>query len=90
MNKEVTITTRQIKQAIDDLVDERDELQAKVKQLETNRDEAIEYIKSNPNVYYGEYLIDVETLLENECTDEIAGDIKFISTLLSILERGKE
>lgn len=61
-----------------------------INQLETNRDEAIEYIKSNPNVYYGEYLIDVETLLENECTDEIAGDIKFISTLLSILERGKE
>ena len=65
-------------------------LQAKVNQLETNRDEAIEYIKSNPNVFYGEYLIDVETLLENECTDEIAGEIRFISTLLSILERGKE
>ena len=69
---------------------ENKELQQKINQLETNRDEAIEYIKSNPNVYYDEYLIDVETLLENECTDEIAGDIKFISTLLSILERGKE
>ena len=61
-----------------------------INQLETNRDEAIRYIKSNPNVFYGEYLIDVETLLENECTDEIAGEIRFISTLLSILERGKE
>lgn len=39
MNKEVTITTRQIKQAIDDLVDERDELQDKVYKLE----EKIEY-----------------------------------------------
>lgn len=65
-------------------------LQQKVNQLETNIDEAIRYIKSNPNVFYGEYLIDVETLLENECTDEIAGEIRFISTLLSILERGKE
>lgn len=34
MDNEVTITTKQIKQAIDDLVDERDELQDKVNQLE--------------------------------------------------------
>lgn len=66
------------------------ELRKENEQLETNIEEAIKYIKSNPNVFYGEYLIDVETLLYNECIDEIAGEIKFISNLLSILERGKE
>lgn len=75
---------------LNEVVDYINWLQAKVNQLEINRDEAIKYIKSNPNVFYGEYLIDVETLLENECTDEIAGEIRFISTLLEILERGKE
>lgn len=66
------------------------ELKQKVNQLETNIEEAIRYIKSNPNVFYDEYLIDVETLLNNECTDEVVGEIRFISKLLSILERGKE
>lgn len=46
---------------------------------------AIEYINSNPNVFYDESLIDVETLKNNEMTDEVIGDIRFISNLLNIL-----
>lgn len=77
MNKEVTITTRQIKQAIDDLVDERDELQQKVNQLETNRDEAIEEIK-----YF--------ELQADHLDDSIYLDKTLSNKLISILERGKE
>lgn len=47
---------------------------------------AIDYINSNPPVYYDENLIDVEALKNSERTDEIIGDIKFISTLLDILK----
>ena len=47
---------------------------------------AIEYINSNPNVYYDEHLIDVETLKANEMTDKVIGEVKFISKLLSILK----
>lgn len=54
--------------------------------LQQRIDKAIEYINSNPNVFYDENLIDVETLLKNEYTDEYVGDIKFISKLLSILK----
>ena len=53
-------------------------------------EKASEYIKSNPNVFYDENLIDVETLLNNEYTDEYAGEIRFISTLLNILQNGSE
>lgn len=51
---------------------------------------AIEYINSNPNVFYDEYLIDVETLKNNEMTDEIVGEIRFISNLLDILKEVSE
>lgn len=47
---------------------------------------AIDYINSNPNVYYDEHLIDVETLKANETTDKFVGEVKFISKLLSILK----
>lgn len=47
---------------------------------------AIKYINSNPNVYYDEHLIDVETLKANETTDKFVGEVKFISKLLSILK----
>ena len=47
---------------------------------------AIKYINSNPNVYYDEYLIDVETLKANETTEKFVGEVKFISKLLSILK----
>lgn len=53
-------------------------------------EEVREYINSNPNVFYDEYLIDVETLKENEGTYEMVGEIKFISTLLQILDKAKE
>lgn len=49
-------------------------------------DRAIDYINSNPNVYYDEHLIDVETLKANETTDKFVGEVKFISKLLSILK----
>ena len=51
--------------------------------------EAREYINSNPNVFYDEYLIDVETLKNNECIDDTVGEIKFISNLLQILDKAK-
>ena len=51
--------------------------------------EAREYINSNPNVFYDEYLIDVETLKNNECIDDTVGEIKFISNLLQILAKAK-
>lgn len=60
-----------------------------VEELQDKIDKAIEYIESNPNVFYDEYLIDVETLLENEGKDEFVGEIKFISKLLEILKGGK-
>lgn len=47
---------------------------------------AIKYINSNPNVYYDEHLIDVETLKANETTEKFVGEVKFISKLLSILK----
>ena len=53
-------------------------------------DKAIEYINSNPNVFYDEYLIDVETLKNNEMKDEIVGEIRFISNLLDILKEVSE
>ena len=53
-------------------------------------DEIREYINSNPNVFYDEYLIGVETLKNNECVDETVGEIKFISNLLQILDKVKE
>lgn len=53
-------------------------------------DEIREYINSNPNVFYDEYLIDVETLKNNECVDETVGEIKFISNLLQILDKATE
>ena len=56
------------------------------KQLKDRIDKAIEYIESNPNVFYDEYLIDVETLLKNEGKYEFVGEIKFISKLLEILK----
>lgn len=51
---------------------------------------AIEYINSNPNVFYDEYLIDIETLKNNEMKDEIVGEIRFISNLLDILKEELE
>ena len=53
-------------------------------------EEVREYINSNPNVFYDEYLIDVETLKNNECIDDTVGEIKFISNLLQILDKVKE
>lgn len=51
MDNEITITTKQIKQAIDNLVDERDSLQDKVyhlqdrvNQLEISKNNAIDFI----------------------------------------------
>lgn len=78
MNKEITITTKQIKQSIDDLVDERDELQDKVyklqdkvTQLETNRDEAYKLLDD----------IDEYMLVEQH--------LKLVEAK-KLLERGKE
>ncbi len=51
---------------------------------------AIEYINSNPNVFYDEHLIDVETLKNNEMTDDYVGEIRFISNLLDILKEVSE
>ena len=65
-------------------------LQRENKQLKEVIKEAREYINSNPNVFYDEYLIDVETLKNNECIDDTVGEIKFISNLLQILDKAKE
>lgn len=65
-------------------------LEQQVKKQKEVIDKAIEYISSNPNVYYGECLIDVETLKNNEMKDEIVGEIRFISNLLDILKEVSE
>ena len=49
--------------------------------LQERIDKAIEYINSNPTVFYDEYLVDVETLLNNETEEN-----HFISSLLKILK----
>lgn len=65
-------------------------LEQQVKKQKEVIDKAIEYINSNPNVFYDEYLIDVETLKNNEMEDEIVGEIRFISNLLDILKEVSE
>lgn len=80
--KEYQETYKDVREEIKDLKSKNQDLQQRI-------DKAMEYINSNPNVFYDENLIDVETLLKNEYTDEYVGDIKFISKLLSIL-KGKD
>lgn len=64
-------------------------LQQENKKYKEVIDRAIKYINSNPNVYYDEHLIDVETLKASEMTDEVVGEVKFISKLLDILGKVK-
>lgn len=66
------------------------ELEQQCKKQKEVIDKAIEYINSNPNVFYDEYLIDVETLKNNEMKDEFVGEIRFISNLLDILNEVSE
>ncbi len=66
-----------------------DDLEQQIKKQQEVINKAIKYINSNPNVFYDEYLIDVETLKNNEMTDEIVGEIRFISNLLDILKEVK-
>ena len=92
---------KQLKDKLKGVQEERDYLFNKTsvenKYLQQERDkykkvieEVREYINSNPNVFYDEYLIDVETLKNNECIDDTVGEIKFISNLLQILDKAKE
>lgn len=69
------------------LINEIKDLEQQCKKQKEVIDKAIEYINSNPNVFYDEYLIDVETLKNNEMKDEIVGEIRFISNLLDILKK---
>lgn len=71
---------------IQELYDNYLDLLIKYKNQKEVINRAIDYINSNPNVFYDEHLIDVETLKNNEMTDEYVGEIRFISNLLSILE----
>jgi peptidoglycan hydrolase CwlO-like protein len=77
--KREEILTRWQDPTIEKLQQENKELQQKVNQLETNIDEAIEYIKNNIQEGYSE-VFDAEMRW-----DAVSGD-----DLLEILERGKE
>ena len=79
-----------LKQEIRRLQEENKQLKEQLQQKEDIINKAKEYIKSNPNVFYDEYLIDVETLLKNECYDDYVGEINFISKLLEILNNKGE
>lgn len=72
------------------LLDYISQLGIKVKKLKEVIDKAIDFINSNPNVFYDEHLIDVETLKNNEMTDDYVGEIRFISNLLAILKEASE
>ena len=72
------------------LINEIKVLEQQCKKQKEVIDKAIEYINSNPNVFYDEYLIDVETLKNNEMKNEIVGEIRFISNLLDILKEVSE
>lgn len=68
---------------------ENQELKSKLKASEKARKEGVEFIKSNPNIFYDEYLIDVETVIKNEGKYDFIGEINFISKLLEILDIDK-
>ena len=61
-----------------------------LKRKEDIINKAKELIKSNPNVFYDEYLIDVETILKNEFHDDFVGEINFMSKLIKILDNKGE
>lgn len=73
-----------------EILEERQSLLNESLKKEEIINKAIEYINSNPNVFYDEYLIDVETLKNNEMKDEIVGEIRFISNLLDMLKEKLE
>lgn len=73
------------------LINANGKLQQKVNQLETNRDEAIEYIKNNTKYFDSEYV----SIYGELCDIAGAGDTRTHCVigdeqLLEILERGKE
>ena len=80
-----TIINSQEIEAIEFILKNNKDLEQQCKKQKEVFDRVIDYINSNPNVFYDEYLIDVETLKNNEMTDEYVGEIRFISTLLDIL-----
>lgn len=67
-----------------------DELKKENQQLKEIINKAKDLIKSNPNVFYDEYLIDVETILKNEFYDDYVGEINFMSKLIEILDNKGE
>lgn len=73
----------------EELLEENQQLKEQLEASEKARKDGIEYIKSNPNVFYDEYLIDVETVIKNENYNEIVGEINFISKLKNILDIDK-
>ena len=86
LNRKLHKTLGKSQLAVSRLLKERDKLEKQVKKQREVTSKAIDFINSNPNVFYDEHLIDVETLKNNEMTDEYVGDIRFISTLLDILK----
>ena len=79
MRKDITSQNRKVN-------NQNRKLQQENKKYKEVIEKALKYINSNPNVYYDEHLIDVETLKANETTDKFVGEVKFISKLLSILK----
>ena len=73
----------------EELEKENKQLKEQLEVSEKARKKAIEYIKSNPNVFYDEYIIDVDTITANEGNYEYAGKIEFISKLLELLNTDK-
>lgn len=51
MNKEITISPRQIAKAIEDLLDEKELLQDKIYKMEERINKAIEFIKTEYNTF---------------------------------------
>lgn len=79
-------TIDEVRKNEDKLINEIELLEQENKKYKEVINRTIDYINSNPNVYYDEHLIDVETLKANEMTDKVIGEVKFISKLLSILK----